>query len=298
VAGSRRLRELIDSALTRIRLPPTPFTVALSGGADSATLALLSLEHRSGIDAVHIDHGLPGSPLLRESAIAIAAELGMELGIVTVDVGGGPSPEEQARTARYRELDRWSGTVLTGHTRDDNAETILINLIRGTGATGLGGIPYLRPPHTYRPMLDVSRDETREIATLAGLPFRDDPMNSDLSLGRNRVRHVVIPALRAMNPRVVDALARAASAVSADAALLDGMVEHVDTSSGVAAGLLLTLPRPLADRVLGRLITSTGISLTEDRLTRAWSVVAGVAERQDLADGASIVRRRALVVIE
>jgi tRNA(Ile)-lysidine synthase len=298
MAGSRRLRELVDSAQNRLRLPATPFTVALSGGADSAALAYLAVQHDPAVDALHIDHGLPASTMLREAAAEIAAMLEMGLDIVTVGVREGPSLEEQARIARYEVLDSWHQSVVTAHTRDDNGETILINLIRGTAATGLGGIPYHRPPHIYRPTLDITRDETREMATLVGLPFRDDPMNSDPSLMRNRIRHEIIPRAREMNPQVIEALARAGAAVTADSILLDEMVAHIDTRSGVAVGVLTTLPRPLADRVLGRLLSSAGVGLTEDRLARARSVVEGRAERQDLAEGLSVVRRNAMVVIE
>lgn len=236
--------------------------------------------------------------MLRQAAGDIAAALDMKLEIVEVEVGEGPSPEDQARQARYEALDRWGRALLTAHTRDDNAETVLINLVRGTGSTGLAGIPYHRPPVVYRPMLAMTRDEAREIATLADLPFRDDPMNSDPTLLRNRIRQEIIPRLQEMNPRVVDALARAAAIMAADSNLLDEMVEHVDTSSGVAIGLLITLPRPLADRVLGRVITAAGVELTESRLQRAWSVVEGPAQSQDLAGGLSARRRGALVVVE
>lgn len=298
MAGTRRLTELVDSAKTRLRFPSGPVTVALSGGADSAALAFLALHEGVAADALHIDHGLPASTMLRKAAREVAAKLDIRLEVVEVTVGAGPSPEEQARIARYGVLDDWHQTVLTAHTRDDNAETILINLTRGTAAAGLGGIPYHRPPRVYRPALDIARDETREIAALVALPFRDDPMNLDPSLLRNQIRHQIIPRIRAMNPRVVDALARAATAVTADSALLDAMVEHIDVTDGVAVGVLVTLPRPLADRVLGRLITTAGVGLTEDRLARAWSVVESGSGRQDLADGHSVVRRDAIVAVE
>ncbi|MGD2060031.1 MAG: tRNA lysidine(34) synthetase TilS [Acidimicrobiia bacterium] len=297
MARSSRLTELVGSARSRLRFPDGPFTVALSGGADSATLAFLAVESGPGADAIHIDHGLPASPMLRMAAAEIAGRLGIDLEIVFVELGEGPSLEDRARTARYEVLDSWGQNVLTAHTREDNAETILINLIRGTGPSGLAGIPFHRPPRTYRPMLDVTRDETREIASLAGLPFRDDPMNSDLELIRNRLRHQIIPQLREMNPRVVDALARAATAVGADTALLDGMVAEIDTTAGVPVAVLTTLPRPLSDRVLGRLLAANGVGVTDDRLIRARSVVEGEAPRQDLADGRIIERRDAMVVV-
>lgn len=298
MVGTRRLSELADSAASRLELPPGPLTVALSGGGDSAALAFLVHRTDPAADCVHIDHGLPASPALRRAAVEIAAALDMKLEVFEVEVGEGPSPEDRARQARYGVLDTWDHALLTAHTRDDNAETVLINLVRGTGAAGVGGIPYHRPPNTYRPMLDVTRDECRELATLAGLPFRDDPMNDDRTLTRNRIRQEIVPRLREMNPRIVDALARAARIISADSALLDAMTDHIDATSGVAVGLLATLPRPLAERVLGRLIVSSGVELTEDRLTRAWSVVEGTASSQELVGGRSIHRRGAMVIVE
>ncbi len=297
MARSRRLTELVGSAQARLRLPEGPFAVALSGGADSAALALLAVDRNSGVGAVHIDHGLPGSPMLRSAAAEIAGSLEIDLEIVPVHLGAGPSPEDQARAARYGVLDSWHENVLTAHTLDDNAETILINLVRGTGPAGLAGIPYHRPPRTYRPMLDVTRDETREIAALANLPFRDDPMNSDPALIRNRIRQEIIPRLREMNPRVVDALARAGKTIGADSALLDDMVAHIDTARGVPVAVLATLPRPLGDRILTRLLAAQGVGVTEDRLLRARSVVEGRALRQDLADGKTIERRDAMVMV-
>lgn len=298
MAGSRRLTELVDSARSRLQPPPGPLTVALSGGADSAALAFLLGANRTAVSAVHVDHGLPGSPALRGAAAAIAEALGLELRIVEVEVAEGPSPEEQARKVRYEALDDLDRTVVTAHTRDDNAETVLINLIRGTGPTGLGGIPYHRPPSTYRPILGISRNETREIAALAGLPFRDDPMNADLGLTRNRIRHGILPLLRELNPQVVEAITRAASAVSADAAFLDSLAERIDVDPGVAVGTLITVPRPVADRVLARLLQQSGLDVSEDRLRRAWTVVQGRAGSQELAGGLSIVRREAIVVVE
>jgi tRNA(Ile)-lysidine synthase len=297
MARSRRLTELVGSAQARLRLPEGPFAIALSGGADSAALTLLAVDRNSSVGAVHIDHGLPGSPMLRSAAAEIAGSLEIDLEIVPVHLGAGPSPEDQARAARYRVLDSWHENVLTAHTLDDNAETILINLVRGTGPAGLAGIPYHRPPRTYRPMLDVTRDETREIAALANLPFRDDPMNSDPALIRNRIRQEIIPRLREMNPRVVDALARAGKTIGADSALLDDMVAHIDTARGVPVAVLATLPRPLGDRILTGLLAAHGVGVTEDRLLRARSVVEGRAPRQDLADGKTIERREAMVMV-
>jgi len=271
--------------------------VALSGGADSAALALIVSHLGADVGLVHVNHGLAGSPLMGEAARDIASVLGGPFEVLSVQVGTGPSPEGQARDARYGSLTSIDGPVLTAHTRDDNAETLMINLLRGTGSTGLRGIPEFRAPNVHRPILDVSRSETREIATLGGLPFRDDPMNDDLSLTRNRVRRSLIPLMTEFNPRVVESLARAAAATDADAALLDASTPAV-AGDGVPIGVLKTLPRPLADRLLGRLLAAHGVGQTADRLERMWLVAEDSSDRQDLADGLVVRRRGALLIVE
>lgn len=296
MAETRRLNALTSDTLQRLDLLHDSGTVALSGGADSAALAYLALRAGARVDAVHIHHGLPASDVLAAAADGVAAELGVELETVSVEVGTGPSPEAQARQARYEVIDNWSRPIFTAHTRDDNAETILMNLVRGSGVGGMAGIPRHRPPVTWRPMLDITRDETREIATLAGLAFADDPMNNDPELTRTRFRHNVLPLLREINPRLDEALARAAVSVDADSSLLDSLAPRV--TGPVPASLLQTIPRPIADRVLMKMLAEADIGPTEDRIRRMWSVVSEESDRQDLADGMSVVRRGAIVEIQ
>lgn len=297
MAETRRLRQLVSSTLTKLELPGDHVEVALSGGADSAALALLSLEAGAHVTALHIDHQLPASPRMHEAASAVAAALGISLEARRVDVGDGPSPEDQGRRARYEALARREGPIVTGHTRDDSVETMLINLVRGTGPSGLTGIPRFRPPHVYRPMLEVTRAVTREIATLAGLPFVDDPMNQDLSLTRNRVRLHLLPIMRELNPRVDSALSRTAAALERDRAYLDEQAaRHLGEPVSVSA--LSTLPRAVADRVLHAALEQSGITPTSDRIGRMWSVARGESDRQDLAGGRVVLRRGALLVIE
>lgn len=273
--------------------------VALSGGADSAALAYLALETGCDVRAVHVDHQLPASPRLSAAADRIAASLGIPLQLRTVTVPAGPSPENQARRARYEALSLVESTVVTGHTRDDSIETLLINLIRGTGPAGLTGIPRFRPPNIHRPILEVTRAETREIATLAGLDFVDDPMNLDMGLTRNRVRLEVLPLLRAINPQVEPALARTAAILSRDFEYLDQMTPVLaGAGDSVPVSVVLTLPRPLADRILHEILERTGVGPSADRIERMWSVASGESDRQDLADGRVVVRREALLVVE
>jgi tRNA(Ile)-lysidine synthase len=271
--------------------------VALSGGADSATLAYLAHESRREIELVHIDHQLDASPAMAQAAGEIADVFGASLEAFTVDVEPGASLEARARDARYRVLETLDAAVVTGHTRDDHVETMLINLIRGTGARGLAGIPRFRPPNLYRPMLDVTRSETREIATLAGLPFVDDPMNEDMSLTRNRVRLHILPLMRELNPQLDAALARTAETIESDIDFLDELASNHETGV-LPVSLLVTLPKVVADRLLRHALESAAIAPTADRIRRMWSVAGGESERQDLAEGRSVLRRGALLVIE
>lgn len=297
MAETRRLSELVSAAQQRLDLHEGPVAVALSGGADSASLAYLCIESGLDVLALHIDHQLPASPMMARAAGEVAAKLGIELEISQVNLAEGPSPEEQAREARYAVLAEREVPVLTGHTRDDSIETMLINLVRGTGPSGLTGIPRFRRPNIYRPMLAVTRSETREIATLAGLPFVDDPMNEDLSLTRNRIRLELLPLMRELNPQVDAALARTAATLERDRTYLeDRAAEHFGRALSVSA--VTTLPRALADRVLHRALEENGIGPTSDRIGRMWSVVSGESERQELAAGRVVVRRGALLVIE
>lgn len=298
MAATRRLSELLATVRPRVALPEPPFTVSLSGGADSATLSLLAVEASRDVVALHVDHGLKGSAIMREAAVAIARRLDMEIEVVAVTVAEGPSPEEQARDARYAVFDVHERPLLTAHTRDDNAETILINLIRGTGAAGLAGIPTRRPPNTTRPLLDVTRDETREIAVMADLPFRDDPMNEDPALTRNRVRHHILPLMREINPRVVEAISRAGITLRADHLYLEGLVGDFEPSSGVPVGLLDTLPRPLGDRLLGRMLGVAAVGITADRIERMRAAMSSDSGREELAAGRSVIRRGALLFVE
>lgn len=298
MVATRRLNELADEALSLLRLPGGPVVVALSGGADSAALAYLGVRAGLTIRAVHVNHGFPASGRLADAASEIADHLDMTLEILTVEVAEGPSPEEMARNARYHVLEGVEGPVLTAHTRDDTVETVLINLIRGTGLDGLGGIPVFRAPNIHRPMLEITREKTREMATLAGLGFIDDPMNQDLTVTRNRVRHRLLPVLREFNPKVDESIARAAAAVRAEIDHIDRAYPDIDLGGELATAVVVALPRPVASRVVRRWLAAHEVAVTADTVDRVWSVAKGETSRQDLNGGRSVVRREALLAIE
>jgi tRNA(Ile)-lysidine synthase len=212
--------------------------VACSGGADS--LALLALAAAAGLDpiAVHVDHGLrSGSD--REAAIvaAAAARFDVRWEAVTVRVGRGASLEAQAREARYAALDAVavrSGTsaILVGHTRDDQAETVLLNVLRGGATTGLGGMPQRRGL-IVRPLLDVPRAATVELCARLQLTVIDDPMNSDVAHRRVWLRREVIPQLEAGIDRDLRALLARQAAIARDESdLLDQLGAELLAAAG------------------------------------------------------------------
>lgn len=300
MVATRRLNELGSDIRDRVRWPAPPLTVAVSGGADSATLAALAAETGELRGCVHVHHGFPGSDLLADAALEIAAKIGTPIDVVNVVVPDGPSPEAQAREARYQALNDAAdpkASLLLGHTRNDQAETVLLNLIRGAGVSGLAGIPYHRPPNIYRPLLDITRTETREFATLAGLRFRDDPTNADPAIRRNLIRLEILPRLEEINPNIVDTLARSAEHLQQDAAHLDSLaailpVLTAQNTAEVPIGLLVGLHPAIKMRLLkgqiGGLRDSPGLTTAE--LRRIDEVIAGTSNAAELEGGIRFVR--------
>jgi tRNA(Ile)-lysidine synthase len=262
MAGSRRLTGLSRDVLARAEehLPTGPLVIAVSGGADSAVCAWAAARLGSEVRAVHVDHGWPFSPSLERAALAVASRMEIDLRVVRIGSTSGPSPEGQARLARYEVLDEALGDddwLLTGHTMDDQAETVIGNILRGAGASGLSGIPRRRG-RIVRPLLDVSRAETRELAALLGLPWTDDPTNLDTSVRRNALRRDVLPYLETrFNPSFRSALIRMASSLEEDERLLTEAaaavpIEVENSTVRLPAPLLITLPRPVAARAIRR----------------------------------------------
>ncbi len=209
--------------------------VACSGGPDSVALAAAAafVAPRLGlrVGAVVVDHGLqPGSVRVAEGAAATCRTLGLEpVTVATVEVTGRGGLEATARKARYAALERAaeaSGAVvvLLGHTLDDQAETVLLGLARGSGARSLAGMAPTRDIFR-RPFLGLRRADTEAVCAALELPVWLDPMNADVGAHRRAaVRHEVVPALeRALGPGVVPALGRTAALLRADADLLDAL---------------------------------------------------------------------------
>ncbi|WP_432505385.1 tRNA lysidine(34) synthetase TilS [Kineococcus arenarius] len=252
--------------------PGSLVLAACSGGADSLALAAaLAVEApRAGLraGAVSVDHGLhPGSADVAGRVRRVCADvLHLDPVLTTrVAVGRTGGPEAAARTARYAALERLaeaSGAVavLLGHTLDDQAETVLLGLARGSGTRSLAGMPAVRGV-LRRPLLGVERGVVRQACAAQGLDPWEDPSNADRALARARVRHDALPVLEAaLGPGVAAALARSARALREDADALDELAAQRDPFRAGAAEVadLLAAPAALRRRWLRRAALAAG----------------------------------------
>jgi tRNA(Ile)-lysidine synthase len=205
-------------------------------------LLLLANAAELNITAIHVDHQLRTDSARDEDIIRTVTEpLGITLVVHTVNVGDGPNLEARARTARYS---MFPAEIMTGHTEDDQAETVLINLLRGAGAHGLSA---MRPGHT-RPLLRIRREETRSLCTSLSVVTVDDLTNTDPRFLRNRVRHELLPLMSDLSQRdPVPLLARTADVLRADNDFLDELARSLDPTDAKA---LAAAPTPLAHRAL------------------------------------------------
>ena len=235
---------------------------AVSGGADSLALAAAlaavapALGLRAG--AVTVDHGLQAASADRAAAVAATCRrLGLDpVRIARVSVGADGGPEAAARTARYAALEAaadetGAAAVLLGHTLDDQAETVLLGLARGSGARSLAGMPATRGRMT-RPLLSLRRQTLRDACAEDGLEPWDDPHNSDPAYTRVRVREQALPALEgALGPGVAEALARSADLLRADADALDALAAlALDRPDALAVATLQHHPTAIRTRVI------------------------------------------------
>ena len=309
--GAVAHRESLDPAVAEVRLAVRraltgmaagrTVVVALSGGADSLALAAAAAFEapRLGlrVASVTVDHGLqPGSADAAAAAAERARALGIEARVVRVDVGDGGGPEAAARAARYAALaaaasDLEAGAVLVGHTLDDQAETVLLGLARGSGTASLQGmaaVSDLAPGVALlRPLLEVRRATTRAVCAAEGIDPWDDPHNTDPRFARVRVRERVLPVLESeLGPGVAAALARTAAQLREDAEAFDEMidetiediVEHAEAGISVSAAALAANPAALRHRIIRHVVAAEfGASLTRSqtlevaRLVTDWS---------------------------
>ena len=280
---------LVSDLLSRCTFPPpaTPLSCAVSGGADS--LALLVLAAAAGCDAtaIHVDHGLrTGSEAEAGVVAAAAARVGARFASRRVAVALGPNLEARARAARLSVLPR---DVATGHTMDDQAETVLVNLLRGAGPDGLSGMA----PGPRHPLLALRRAETHALCAELGLVPVHDPSNDDPAFVRNRVRHELLPLCAAVAGRdPVPLLARQAAVLRDETELMDALAADA-VPDPTDARSLSGAPRPLARRALRRwLRAAEGHPPSLSEVERVLSVASGDAVATELSGGRRVSRSR------
>ncbi|GGU21217.1 tRNA lysidine(34) synthetase TilS [Streptomyces violascens] len=258
--------------------PPAPLVlVACSGGADSMALAsALAFESRKlslRAGGITVDHGLQhGSDLRAAEVVSRMTGLGLEPAeAIAVHVGREGGPEAAARDARYAALDaaaerHGAAAILLGHTRDDQAETVLLGLARGSGTRSLSGMAAVSGAagRYRRPFLEIDRQTARKACMVQALPVWDDPHNADPAYTRSRLRQEGLPALeKALGKGVVEALARTAQLSRDDADALDAWALQADATVRDDAGLLecaklYALPPAVRRRIVRREVIGAG----------------------------------------
>lgn len=287
--------ERIQELLGRCVFPDRGSSVVcgVSGGPDS--LALLALATRSGCRAlaVYVDHGLRPETASEGSVVeAAAARFGAGFEVRTVDVADGPNLEARARAARHEAL---GPDALFGHTADDQAETILLNLMRGAGLEGLAGMRR----DGRRPLLDLRRSETAEVCALLDLDPVMDPSNEAERFRRNRVRKELLPLLDAIADRdVAPILCRQADLLREDAEGLTEWASWIDPTDALAVAA--AHPAQARWAIRSWLIAVTGIGHPPDAaaVERVRDVAAGTARATDVGGGWRVRRSEQRLIVD
>ncbi len=299
--------------------------VAVSGGPDSVALLHLLYRFSRGrpleLTVAHLDHALRrGAATDRRFVERLSASLELTCLSDRRDVKAArrksESPEEVARRVRRGFLlecrRRARATAIaTGHTLDDQAETVLMRLVRGTGPSGLAGMSVTGPGPFVRPLLAIERDELLAYLERRGYAYRDDPSNRDLRFDRNRVRRLVLPTLaETLNPRAARHLVQAAERLREDAAYLDQLAGAAcrrlcrkgrGGRLEIAARKLAATPPPLARRIIREALVMAGIDPRRIATRHIEAVLelarGGRGKRLDLPGGVTAARVTDLVVL-
>lgn len=274
----------LDDLAARCSFPPpgTPVDCAFSGGPDSTTLVVLARHAELLVTAHHVDHGLrPESAAEAQQARRIANDLGAAFVVHAVTVAPGPNLEARARDVRR---DHLPDGVMTGHTADDQAETVIIRLLRGAGSAGLSAIE----PGPTHPLLSLRRTETISVCERLGIDAVHDASNEHLDVWRNRVRAEVMPLLDDIADRdIAPILSRTADLLRQENALLDELALALDPTDARA----LTDASPvLARRALRRWLVEAGYPPDTASIERVLAVAYGDAVACELVGGRRVER--------
>lgn len=313
-AVARVLEQVTVTARTHdLFLPGRPVLVAVSGGPDSVclleSLARLRRLFKFRLAVAHVDHRLrDGSDADGAYVRRLADRLGLPFHLHVVATGPPPgaSVEAWARDVRKGALARLArdldaGGIALGHTQDDQAETVLLNLVTGSGLRGLAGIRYVARPW-INPLLDVTRDEVMAFCRSLGLRPRHDPSNDDRRFLRNALRLEGMPALeRILGRGLREPLARTAATLAEDAeelarqaaASADDVLAPTPEGIELLAVPLLDLPRALSARVAAQAVYACGAVCTRADVEAILDLAAGrPGRRRDLSNGVTVRRGR------
>ena len=266
--------------------PGTPVTCAVSGGADSLALLVLATVAGCVVTAVHVDHGLrAGSGAEADVVARAASRYGAAFRSVAVTVEPGPNLEARARRARYSVL---PVDVLTGHTADDRAETILLNMLRGAGLAGLSALA----PGPRRPLARLRRTDTEKVCGVAGLEVVHDPSNLDPVHRRNRVRHELLPLADEIAGRdLVPVLTRQADLLAEVDAFMAQQAAELDVTS---ARRLSSAPAALASYAIRGWLLQAGVgdgyTVDAAAVERVLGVARGDAVATEVSGGWRVSR--------
>ncbi len=319
-----RLQQEIRRTIRRQGLCPTGtrLLIGLSGGSDSVALVLLLQELADQDDfrvvaLAHLNHRLRCSAARDEQFCReLANRVGLPIAVESIDVASYAqtqrlSVEDSARRLRYDFLARVAESVsadriAVGHTRDDQAETFLLKLIRGAGLTGLGGI-YPRRGRVVRPLLDVGRADLRRYLESRGQPWVDDETNEDLSNPRNRVRHKVLPELEIVGSASGAAIARAAAIIREDGQWLDelgerrfdALVTRSNTGLEIDVSGLMAEPSPIRRRIVltALRLAAPNREIGFDHVQSVLEVAAGETAGVDVPGTRVELRRGKMVLV-
>ena len=282
--------DLFSELQDRCVFPPsgTEVDCAVSGGADSLALLLLAVNSGLKVTAWHVDHGLrETSSDEGRMVFEVATDLGVKAHCVEAFIEDGPNLEARARDARRKVL---PSQVLTGHTADDQAETVLLNLLRGSGVQGAAGIG---EPHR-RPILDLRRSETKSLCLSAKLDPVNDPMNLDPRFTRNRIRNEVIPLLTEVVGRdSVSMLARHANLAGEASGILGDLVKNLDITDVRSVD---DTPDPVVKFAIQEWLTDKiGFPADSSSINRVLQIVRGEIKGTEIHGGFRVDRSQGKV---
>jgi tRNA(Ile)-lysidine synthase len=263
----------------------SPLTCGVSGGADSLALMVLAVASGCRVTAVHVDHGLrAGSSAEADVVAAAARRFGVSFRAEAVAVAEGPNLEARARAARRAVLGE---DAATGHTADDQAETVLANLLRGAGVSGLAAMR----TGTRHPLLGLRRSDTVALCHYLGLDPVRDPSNHDPRFVRNRIRHELLPLCSQIAGRdVVPVLARQSELLAGDAELLDAVASMIDPRDAAA---LAAAPAAVGRRTVRSWLTGDhGYPPPLDAVERVLDVARKRRRATEVPGGRRVVRSK------